>query len=98
MAALTAWLATFGQPDATAPASVVDEAALAAVVAQLDALLEHDDAVAVRLLGEHADLLRSALAAAFAGVEDALRNYDFETALSRLRAAMALRAVHQGTP
>ena len=45
-----------------------------------------------------ADLLRSALATAFAGVEDALRNYDFETALSRLRAAMAERAAHQGTP
>ena len=76
----------------------MDGAALAAVVQQLDALLAQDDAGAVRLLAEHADLLRSALATAFVGVEDALRNYDFETALSRLRAAMAERAAHQGTP
>ena len=64
----------------------------------LDALLAHDDAGAVRLAGEHQDLLRSALAQPFAGVEEALRNYDFEAALSRLRAAMAQRADHQGTP
>ena len=98
VAALSAWLATLASVDRAAPGGEVDEAALAAVVQQLDALLAQDDAGAVRLLAEHADLLRSALATAFAGVEDALRNYDFETALSRLRAAMAERAAHQGTP
>ena len=98
VAALSAWLATLASVDRAAPGGEVDEAALAAVVQQLDALLAQDDAGAVRLLAEHADLLRSALATAFAGVEDALRNYDFETALSRLRAAMAQRADRQGTP
>ncbi|MBK9347385.1 MAG: response regulator [Burkholderiales bacterium] len=98
LAALDAWLAAQASANAPAPAVAVDEATLAAVLQRLDALLAHDDAGAVRLAGEHQDLLRSALAQPFAGVEEALRNYDFEAALSRLRAAMAQRADHQGTP
>jgi two-component system sensor histidine kinase/response regulator len=92
LAALTAWLSTQARPyTSAAPSSVVDEAALANVVQQLDALLAQDDAAAVRLLGEHEGLLRAALLQGFAGVEDALRNYDFDTALMRLRAATAQR-------
>ena len=69
----------------------VDENQLSELCAQLQALLADDDAAAVRLLGAHADLLRSAFGEGFRAIDDALRGYDFEAALAALHAALLAR-------
>jgi len=94
LVALAAWLPPLAS---SGPSVVVDEAALAPLLEQLGVLLAADDAASVRLLSEHADVLRSAFPSAFAGMEDAMRTYDFEAALQRLQRAMSQRAAPQAT-
>ena len=88
LAALHAALPAEPQGGATV---AVDENQLSEVCAQLQALLADDDAAAVRLLGAHADLLRSAFGEGFRAIDDALRGYDFEAALAALHAALLAR-------
>jgi CheY-like chemotaxis protein len=92
LTALQEWL----PPLASALHVAVDEVVLANTLERLTDLLLEDDASAVRLMGEHANLLRSAFPRAFDGMQGALKNYDFETALQCLRAGMAERAATEG--
>jgi len=77
------------------PASVdaapvaVDAARLRAVCATLDSLLADDDAAAVDVFAEHAALLRAAFPAHHAGIDSAMRTFDFEAARVALTQAVA---------
>jgi len=65
-----------------------DPAQLKTVCRQLDALLAYDDAAAADLLSEHADLFSSAFPQHYRLLESAVKQFDFETALVHLRAAV----------
>ena len=67
----------------------VDPGRVAAVCAQLDSLLAYDDSSVVDILDENGDLLASAFPEHFHRIDDAVRNYDFETALAVLNEAKA---------
>ncbi len=90
--ALRSWLPTQEGNDIVA----VDESLLEGVLERLESLLLQDDATAVRLWREHVDLLHSAFPVAYADIEAALYNYDFDTARQRLRQASALRMTQPG--
>jgi len=51
-------------------------------------LLAYDDAAAADLLSEHADLFSSAFPQHYRLLESAVKQFDFETALVHLRAAV----------
>jgi two-component system, sensor histidine kinase and response regulator len=55
------------------------------VCLKLDKLLADDDAQALDLLHEHADLLSSAFPDHYPKISDAIRSFDFEVALLTLR-------------
>lgn len=75
-------------PSAAQPIAVqVDPQALHTVCTQLADLLANDDAEAVDLLIEHANLLQSGLAQDFHSLNKAIRSFDFSTALNTLREA-----------
>lgn len=93
--ALRSWLPMVPMEEGRGTVAV-DASLLEGVLERLEALLLQDDATAVRLLREHADLLRSAFPAAFLDIETALCNYDFDTARQRLRQASALRMTQPG--
>jgi two-component system sensor histidine kinase/response regulator len=67
----------------------VDWDALSDTVAQLETLLADDDAEASDLFLQHAVAMRAAFGPATVPIENALREYDFETALEALLAAKA---------
>lgn len=72
---------------AATAAAAVDPERLKAVCARLAALLADDDAEAGDVFDGQADLLRAAFGDACRGIEDGIRNFDFETALAALKAA-----------
>ncbi len=71
-------------------AGPVDAAAAQAAISKLAALLADSDGHAGDCYAEHAGLLRSALGGDAAdGIGRAVNNFDFETALTKLRVAAA---------
>jgi CheY-like chemotaxis protein len=84
---LRAALSASGAAEApAAPSGSVESAGEA--LKKLDAYLADADGEAADYLSERADVLRAALGAErFAGIRKAVEGYDFEEALSRLRAA-----------
>ena len=71
------------------PVSGMDWVRAKEVVAQLEALLEANDAVAIDLFDQEAALLGSALGAGSGPVEQALQDWDLVAALAALRTARA---------
>ncbi len=67
---------------------VVDPAQLQAVCMQLVQLLESDDGESATLWSQHAGLMRSALPTVFRQIDNAITDFDFETAADLLRHAM----------
>jgi len=65
----------------------VDPEKLKGVCAQLESLLAADDAEAGDLLDANADMLNSAFPQHYRKIDNAVRSFDFETALAALRAA-----------
>ena len=79
-------------PALAAPSAVtVDPARLDEVCARLDLLLANDDSKAARVLTDHGALLRAALGQGYQPIEDGIRNFEFESALTALRAARTAR-------
>ena len=72
-----------------APATAVERTQLAAALGPLKALLAEDDAEALEVFAQHADLLRAAWPADFPRLEQALREFDFALALSLIQQAGA---------
>ena len=66
-----------------------DWAAVQAVVARLEALLQDYDAEALELFEQSEQLLRPVLGQGYTGLADALRIYDFDEAMGQLREAAA---------
>ena len=79
-----------GPAAAAAPA---DWAALEPTLRQLAKMLADNDGDALDFSDEHADALRSALAAGFAQFDGALKAYEFDTALEKLKSACATGGV-----
>jgi two-component system sensor histidine kinase/response regulator len=73
---------------ATAPGAV-DPAQLRILIEQLAARLADDDAQACDLFDQNAEVFRAAFGDRFRPIEEAIRNFDFELALTSLRAAQA---------
>ncbi len=71
---------------------VVDPHALSAALATLASLLADNDAEASDVLNNHASLLSVAFPAYFPLIDDAIKAFDFDSALSHLHAAMAANA------
>ncbi|GAA5184023.1 hypothetical protein GCM10025771_37090 [Niveibacterium umoris] len=71
----------------TSGANAVDHAALAEVIKRIVALLADDDSEAGDAFDQHADMLRTALGPDCEAIESAIREFDFETALDKLRSA-----------
>jgi CheY-like chemotaxis protein len=78
---------------ANVASSEVDPETLNAVCARLAALLADDDSEASEVLDDNADLLNAALPAHYRGIDTAIKNFDFEAALEKLRAAMQTAGV-----
>jgi len=76
--------------EARAP-TAVEEKKLAQVCNRLAALLAEDDSEAGDLAERHADLLQAAFADDYRSIDGAVRNFEFDTALSTLQAAMKKR-------
>jgi len=74
----------------------MDEAKLEAVCASLEDLLSEDDTAAGDVLSAHADLLNAAFPQHYGRIDDAVRAFDFETALTALRSATAARQGETG--
>jgi HPt (histidine-containing phosphotransfer) domain-containing protein len=75
-------------PDESAHAEVrVDPAKLKELCDRLAALLAYDDASAVDVVSEHADLLNTAFPRHYAALEKAMEMFDFEAALQTLQEA-----------
>ena len=70
---------------APAHAQAIDAAKLREVLVRLAALLGESDGEAVRLLSSEASMLRPALGADFHALEKAVNDFDFDSALARLR-------------
>ena len=87
--ALSDWL----EPEAhkALPTVVVDDAALKSVTIRLRALYEDMDAQAEDLMTEESALLASAYPAHFMAMLNAVRNFDFDLALTQLQAAVQAR-------
>jgi two-component system sensor histidine kinase/response regulator len=73
--------------------TVVDEATLARVCARLRTLCTDMDAEAEALLDSEQALLASAYPEHFSAIAQAVKNFDFDTALARLDEAQAARAI-----
>ncbi len=84
--ALQHWMAT-SEPGVAEGQSNGADAGKA--VAELSALLADDDAESVECFARYRDALKAAYPVAFRGLEMAMRNFDFETALAVLREAAA---------
>ena len=69
----------------------VDSETLKALCARLDALLANDDAEAGDVIDANRELLNAAFPEYYRKIQDAIRGFDFETALDALRAAMVTR-------
>ena len=75
-------------PEAAQATVAVDPEQLRQVCAQLADLLAQDDSDAIALVEEHATLLHSAFPQAFTEIDQALKDFAFDTALQVLRQQM----------
>ncbi|MRR08691.1 Hpt domain-containing protein [bacterium] len=82
---LASKLPACGGTTATGP---VDKVLLTGICQRLAALLADDDSVAGDVLEQHGGLLAAAFPADFPAIQAAIRSFDFEAALSKLRTAM----------
>ena len=73
--------------DGAAPPVAIDDAQIKSLVAQLAARLADNDAEAADLFDQHASVWRAAFGDHYRQVEDSIRKFDFELALSALQAA-----------
>ncbi|MBF0606922.1 MAG: response regulator [Candidatus Magnetobacterium sp. LHC-1] len=73
--------------------SQIDPEKLKTVCAQLDSLLADDNAEAGDVLDTNADMLNAVFPQHYRKIDDAIRGFDFETALSALREAQAHNAI-----
>ncbi|MCF8159704.1 MAG: PAS domain S-box protein [Polaromonas sp.] len=81
-----------GLPDEAAHAKVsVDPVKLKVVCDRLASLLAYDDAAAVDVVSDHADLLNTAFPNHYPALESAVKMFDFEAALQALKAALETR-------
>jgi len=90
--ALTDWL----PPEAalqTTTMAVIDEATLASVSVRLRDLFADMDADAEAVLENEQALLASAYPKHFSAIAQAVKNFDFDSALAQLDAAQAARAI-----
>lgn len=83
-------------PPAARKTIPVDEAMLLAACAGLKALLKDDDACSAGFFDDNASLFASAFAERCDRIEDAIRAFDFETAIGELDAALADREMKDG--
>src|SRR5262249_22594454 len=88
-ASATAPVAASTPPAASMLTPAPDLETLSALCQQLAALLADDDSAAAELLAGEEERLRAGLGAGYAPLAGAIANYDFETALTRLRNAAA---------
>jgi two-component system sensor histidine kinase/response regulator len=72
-----------------APSAAIDPEKLKAVCHKLAALLADDDAEAGDVLDDNSDLLHAAMPQAYRAIDEAIKAFDFETALDKLKAAMS---------
>ena len=88
-------------PEEVAHARVrVDPVKLKEICDQLASLLAYDDAAAVDVVSEHADVLDTAFPSHYPALENAVKMFDFEAALHALQAARATlptTKVHHGS-
>jgi two-component system sensor histidine kinase/response regulator len=91
LASLLEALAAVVPPEVVPDAVIVDESVLNAALGRITELLAEDDAFAMRLFSDHEPLLRSAFPTDFPAIQEALRSFQFSTALERLNAAIARR-------
>ena len=71
----------------------IDPEKLRQVCAQLAALLADDDSAASDMLDDNADLLNAAFTTQYRAIDNAIKSFDFETALARLKEAVAAAGV-----
>jgi two-component system sensor histidine kinase/response regulator len=71
-----------------APSAVVDLTRLRPICLRLEQLLEEDDSEALDLLNKHILLINAGFKGQFLSIEDDIRNFRFDLALTGLRAAM----------
>jgi len=76
-----------------AVSAAIDKEKLREVCMQLAALLADNDAEAGDLLDSHSDLLHAAFPQAYRAIDSAVKNFDFEAALVKLKAAAATAGV-----
>jgi two-component system, sensor histidine kinase and response regulator len=93
LAALEAWLPPDAENSATAPAAPVDATALQQATQELAARLADDDSAAEDCWDTHAGLLRAAFAPHAQRLEEAIRNFEYDVALSVLKEAAQVRGV-----
>jgi len=87
---INAIAAALPQEETPAPSSAeVDWTEMAEIVDRLEALLIDDDAEAADVYMRHASDIRAAFSSGAERVEQAIKEYDFETALALLREAKA---------
>ncbi|HEY9191746.1 MAG TPA: hypothetical protein VIO81_02615, partial [Methyloversatilis sp.] len=89
--AVAARLPIESAPSAAAPA--VDPAALQRLLSELVARFSDDDFSGKDLLEENEGLLRMALGDHYPQIAEAVRNFNFEAALDRLKDAAAARGI-----
>ena len=87
LSALIAQLDAKLPAQAASSAVAVDSARLDEVCARLAVLLANDDSKAARVLTDHGALLRAAFSERYQPIEDGIRKFEFESALTALRAA-----------
>ncbi|MBF0127676.1 MAG: response regulator [Magnetococcales bacterium] len=87
---LERWLASRERPGTIPPGFAVDADTLAVVCGRLLQFLGDADAQAVDVLEEHQELLRAGLGEHYEGLEQSLRQFDFPTALVRLKGFMSV--------
>lgn len=88
---IEAWLPAEQALCTATAATSVDEAALERVTTRLRALCGDMDSEAEELIDSEAALLSCAFPAHFEAMASAIRNFDFDTALTRLDAALSER-------
>jgi PAS domain S-box-containing protein len=75
------------------PGAAIDPQKLKKVCTQLAALLADDDSAAGDMLDDNADLLHAAFPTQYRAIDNAIKVFDFEAALAKLREAAATAGV-----
>lgn len=78
-----------------APLAAIDPRQLKTLASRLATLLADDDSEASDLLAEHADIFRTAFGDHYKKIDEYVRNFDFEAALTALQTAIAAQTLAQ---